>query len=309
MIRRLIATGFSLVIVGGAPAAFAQPGPGENALPDTPGTGPFPALKEIDPGLPDQVVYRPGDLSALGTTKLGVYAFGNGACSNDAASSRLHLLQIASHGYLAIAPGGIHSGPGSTPAPPRPEGANQETYAPTRPEQLRAAIDWALAENERPGSRYFGRIDPDAIAVSGFSCGGLQALIVADDPRVATVVIMNSGLFIDGETRMGGMVGTKALLDALHTPTLYVLGGPSDIAYANGMDDFARIDRVPVAVADIDKGHGGTYGEPNGGVAAKLVADWLGWQLRDSREAARRFVGADCGLCADPQWTYESKGF
>jgi hypothetical protein len=120
---------------------------------------------------------------------------------------------------------------------------------------------------------------------------------------------MNSGLFIDGETRMGGMVGTKALLDALHTPTLYVLGGPSDIAYANGMDDFARIDHVPVAVADIDKGHGGTYGEPNGGVAAKLVADWLDWQLRDSREAGRRFAGADCGLCADAQWTYENKGF
>lgn len=306
MIRNLIAASFSFVIVC---AALAQPGPEQNALPDTPGTGPFSALKEIDPGLPDQVVYRPADLSALGTTRLGVYAFGNGACSNDAASSRLHLLQIASHGYLVIAPGGIHSGPGSTPAPPRPEGANQETYAPTRPEQLRAAIDWALAENGRSGSRYFGRIDPEAIAVSGFSCGGLQALIVADDPRVATVVIMNSGLFIDRETRMGGMVGTKALLDALHTPTLYVLGGPTDIAYANGMDDFAKIDQVPVAVADIDKGHGGTYGEPNGGVAAKLVADWLDWQLRGSREAERRFVGADCGLCTDAQWTYESKGF
>lgn len=171
MQRGLISTGFSLVISCAAFAVFAQPGPGQNALPDTPGTGPFPALKEIDPGLPDQVVYRPADLAALGDTKLGVYAFGNGACSNDAASSRLHLLQIASHGYLAVAPGGIHSGPGSTPAPARPEPRNMETDAPTRPEQLRAAIDWALAENARPGSRYFGRIDPDAIAVSGFSCG------------------------------------------------------------------------------------------------------------------------------------------
>jgi len=27
------------------------------------------------------------------------------------------------------------------------------------------------------------------------------------------------------------------------------------------MDDFAKIDHVPIAVASIDKGHGGTYSE------------------------------------------------
>ena len=48
-----------------------------------------------------------------------------------------------------------------------------------------------------------------------------------------------------------------------------MLGGPTDIAYANGMDDYEKIDHVPIAVANIDKGHGGTYWEPNGGAAAK----------------------------------------
>jgi hypothetical protein len=298
---------FASVLTSLTFSAFGQPPDDLDAIADTPGTGHYAPIKEIDPGLPDQVVYRPADLSGLGDAKLGLYVFGNGGCSGDGASARLHLLNVASHGYLAIAPGGIYNGPGKTAAPPRPEGADIETYAPTQPAQLTAAIDWALAENERAGSRYFGRIDPEQIAISGFSCGGVQALTIAADPRVKTVVIMNSGLFVEGETRMGAMVETKDRIEDLHTPTLYVLGGPTDIAYANGMDDYAKVDHVPIAVANIDKGHGGTYWEPNGGAAAEVVIDWLDWQLRGSAEAARTFVGAECGLCADPAWTYESK--
>ena len=122
-----------------------------------------------------------------------------------------------------------------------------------------------------------------------------------------TVVIMNSGFFKDGTTRMAGIEATKAVLADLHSPTLYILGGPTDIAYANGMDDFARIAHVPVAVANINTGHGGTYWEPNGGAAAQVVVHWLDWRLRGDKEAAGTFVGAKCGLCADHAWTFETK--
>ena len=318
----LVCSAAAILAIGAAAVhgqpANAPPGPSpeelqrmQDATPDTPGTGPYRPLKEIDLGLPDQVVYRPADLDALGQTKLGVYVFGNGGCTDDGASARLHLLQVASHGYLAIAPGGIYNGPGKSARPPRPaaeQGA--PPLAATRAEQLRRAIDWALAENRREGSRYFGRIDPAAVAVSGFSCGGLQALAIAGDPRVATAVIMNSGVFNGGgPTRMGGMEATKEILADLHFPTLYILGGATDIAYANGMDDVARIEHVPVAVANIDKGHGGTYWEPNGGVAAEVVVDWLEWRLRGDAAAGRTFLGPRCGLCTDPAWTFEAKGF
>ena len=64
---------------------------------------------------------EPGRLGGLGKRKLGLYIFGNGACSNDGASSRLHLLEIASHGYLAIAPGRILNGPGAHAPASQPE--------------------------------------------------------------------------------------------------------------------------------------------------------------------------------------------
>lgn len=295
-----------------SPAPAAAPAPDavealRNSLPDTPGTGRFPALKETDPRLPGQVIFRPADLAALGSTRLGVYAFGNGACTDDAAHTRLHLLEIASHGYLVIVPGAFYTGPGAIARPANlpPAGPNAvlTTHA-----QLKEAITWALVENARPGSRYFGKIDPEAIAVSGFSCGGLQALLNARDPRVGTVVMMNSGLFVDGPTTMAGMTADKSLLDTVHTPILYVLGGETDIAYAAGMDDFARITHVPAAVANIDKGHGGTYWEPNGGPAAQVVVKWLDWQLRGDDTAGRMFKGSNCGLCRDAAWTLKTRG-
>jgi dienelactone hydrolase len=287
-----------------------------NKKPDTVGTGKYPALKETVDSLPNHVIYRPADLSKFGKEKLGVLAWGNGGCAADGAGGRFHLAEIASHGYLAIASGTIQSGPGAPPQaagniPRAPEiGPNgMPLHIPppaTKSELLTQAIDWALGENQREGSPYYGRINPRWIAVSGWSCGGLQALEVAADPRVRTVVIHSSGIFADGNP-IPGMTITKAALQKLHTPIIYILGGPSDIAYSNGMDDFKQISSVPVFVANLNVGHGGTFMDPNGGREASVAVSWLDWQLKGDAQAAKRFVGADCGLCKDPDWKVDSK--
>ena len=278
-----------------------------NARPDTPGTGRFPAMKEEVPSLPRHVVYRPKALDGLGRQKLGVVAWGNGGCSDDGASSRFHLLEIASHGYLVIASGRILSGPGAPPREPRPA-AQSGAIPPARTQasDLTEAIDWALAENQRRGSPYFGRIDPSLVAYSGWSCGGLQALAVAKDPRVKTLVLHNTGVFNEGQS-ISGLDVRKDVLQTLHTPAIYILGGPTDIAYANGMDDFNRIAHVPVAVANLPVGHGGTFNQPDGGAAASVAVSWLDWQLRGDTRSAKRFVGEDCGLCQDSQWSLQRK--
>ena len=193
------------------------------------------------------------------------------------------------------------------PGPP-PAGQPRQLPPPkTTAAQLTQAIDWALKENARAGSPYQGRIDPKAIAVSGFSCGGVQAIAMSKDPRVATGVFQNTGLFESGGNAMPGMDVPKEALKDIHTPVIYILGGSTDIAYKNGMDDFQRINHVPIAVANIETGHGGTYFQPNGGAAAQVAVNWLQWQLRGDAKAKAMFVGKDCGLCKDPQWKLEKK--
>ncbi len=282
----------------------------QNATPDTPGTGRFPATKEEIRTPVPQVLYRPANLAALGNTKLGIYVFGNGACVDDGASSRLHLLEIASHGYLAIAPGRILNGPGATgPRPPPAATQAPELNVRSSYKDLLQAIDWAIAQNADPKSPYYGRIDTGAIAASGFSCGGAQAMRVAADPRVKTLVMMNSGLFEDGASAsIPEMDVRKAALRDVKGPVLYVIGGETDTAFGNAKDDFSRINHVPAVLANLlGVGHGGTYWEPNGGKAAATVVSWLQWQLRGDAGAARNFKGSDCGLCRNQDWTIEKK--
>ncbi len=107
---------------------------------------------------------------------------------------------------------------------------------------------------------------------------------------------------------MGGAMSVgKDILQKLHSPVIYINGGEKDIAYANGMDDFAKIDGVPVAMANFDVGHGGTYNQPNGGEFGKVAVAWLQWKLKGDETAGKMFVGSSCGLCTDTKWKFEKK--
>lgn len=277
----------------GLTSAFAQ---NNSRTVEDGGTGPYKALMLSDESLPTHTVFRPENLSEFDDgNRLPVIAWGNGACNNSPWEHVNFLNEVASHGFLVIAIG------------PMPK-EGEEKRESSESSLLTDAIDWGIAQNSDTGSSYHGKIDTENIAVSGMSCGGLQALEVAPDERITTVGVFNSGILPDPDSGMEGMPSvSKDQLEKLHSPTLYMLGGESDIAYDNGMDDFERINHVPVFMANMDVGHGGTYGEPHGGEFARVATAWYQWQLKGDKDAGTMFTGSPAGLSESPEWTVQKK--
>ena len=138
------------------------------------------------------------------------------------------------------------------------------------------------------------------------SCGGLQTLDNSADPRLKTIMICNSGLFIDASGAVPNMpMPLKDRLQDIKVPVIYILGGPEDIAYENGMDDFHRLVKVPAFAANYPVGHAGTYAQPHGGEFTIPALAWLEWQLKGDTDAAKFFQGPDCGLSRREGWTVE----
>jgi dienelactone hydrolase len=279
------------------------------------GTGPFPSILEQDPSLATHTIYRPQDLSKV-KGKVPIIAWGNGGCANNGLSHRNFLMEIASHGFLAVAIGppvaaAPVQGKQAPPAGAAAKGKQAAAPPATKSSQLIDAINWALAENSRKGSPYNGKLDASKIAVMGMSCGGIQSYAVATDPRVKLVGIFNSGILPEPRTEGGPTMEDvrKSQLDKLHSPIFFVTGDKSDIAHENGMDDFKRITKVPAIHTYKDGvGHGGTYSQPNGGDFARVAVAMLKWQLKGEKDQSKMFVGSNCGLCQDPQWHVATKG-
>lgn len=174
------------------------------------------------------------------------------------------LNELASNGYVIIAIGLLD----------QIEERGESSCQKTDPDQLITGLDWIIAENKTTESIYFGKVDTSKVASMGMSCGGLRAIQTSPDPRITTTVVCNSGV-LPVPSPMAGMPPlSKDVLKVFHGPVLYLMGGPSDIAYNNAMDDFSRVNQVPIVMTNLDVGHGGTYARPHGGANWQRVFDF-----------------------------------
>jgi dienelactone hydrolase len=293
--KRIFSFIFAVAVLAGCASGPVAPVTVQSKIVEEGGTGPYKALMFEAPGFEAHTVFAPQDLSSFGKKKLlPVMVWGNGACNNSPWEHYKFLNEIASHGFLVIATGHIpteevpYNGPRSTS------------------EQQLQSVDWAIAQNADKESPFYGRIDVDAIAAAGMSCGGLQTLDNSADPRFKTLMIMNSGLFTNPAGAMPGMpMPEKDKLQNIKVPVIYILGGEEDIAYGNGMDDFFRLKNVPAVAANLPVGHGGTYRQPHGGEFTVPALAWLQWQLQGNEEAAEMFTGSPCGLALREGWTVD----
>jgi hypothetical protein len=147
----------------------------------------------------------------------------------------------------------------------------------------------------------------------GTSCGGLQAIAVATDPRIKTTIAFNSGVLLElPATAAPGsdLVIGKEALQRLQGPIAYINGGPTDMAYLNAQDDLRLITKQPVFFGENGVGHGGTYRfDEFGGSYARVATAWMSWQLKGDAQAATWFRGKDCVLCTRPGWSVRKKQF
>lgn len=255
------------------------------------GTGPHDVVVETnsDPGINEGTIFRPADLG--GSEKYPIFVWGQGACSRNGLANATAMAEIASHGYFVVADG-------------TPNGSGNRTMdrgdldgmgAP-----LMAYVDWAVAENEKPCSAYYQSLEPTKIASNGFSCGGLMAQGTVLDPRIVTWGVTSSG--------MAG--ATQEFYDAIHTPVLFVEGGPDEVAYEGGLQGYDRISELGVPVMWFDKplGHGGDLFDADGGDFTRINLAWLNWWLKgDETETGKGLlVGATCPYCSDATWDVRS---
>lgn len=280
-------------------AASAPVSAQEYALPyeDAPGgSGQWPAIVEVRSDLPTHTIYRPENPPQ---TPVPLLIWGNGGCSDNGLSHQNFLREIASHGYLVVSLGHVR---GVGTAVDMPEDSDATTVG-----QMAEAMAWADIVNERDGDPLAGRIDTDRIAIAGHSCGGLQTISFSANPRTDTSMIFNSGVYNQPGGRSRIRVD-KTALEALHAPVAYFTGGPSDVAHPNASDDAARLadsGHIPLFFGWLPVGHGGTFSAENGGAWAEVAVHWLDWQLKGDAASGNWYLGEDCGLCQNSDWTVE----
>jgi hypothetical protein len=306
------------------------------------GSGRYKSVLVGDPTLTTHTLYRPKDLRPFGpNNRMPIVAYGNGGCANRSNEVRNFLTEIASRGFLIVVIGpAIDSAFGGTTFGGTPTTPSQllDAVAWATAENTRAGSQYfgkvdttkvavmgqscggvqAMDVSLDPRVSTTVMLNSGLLPPGGMGRRGVAGATPAQAPQASPPAPAAAGPGAPGGGQppaaaagrgMGGTTITKEALAKLHAPVLYLVGGKGDVAFPNAADDFARIQTVPVFLANRDVGHyPATYLEPRGGAFGIAASAWLEWQLKGDQNAAKMFKGGDkCGLCADPKWTIEKK--
>jgi dienelactone hydrolase len=229
-------------------------------------------------------IYHPRELGTNGV-KHPVVNWMSGGSTNPAMYPLLP--HLATHGFVVVASN-------TTPTIGAQVALGQEMVA---------GLDWILEQNKTSGSPFFGKIDETKIGAMGYSMGGLATTTIVDDPRLTTTVHVSGGT---------GNQGGIEKFDKLHAPAAFLCGGTTGDSSVDIAGDNCKLD------FDYIKTQSVFYGKFHGDHLCSLMAPcqtwlmtaqtgWLRWQLMNDQPLKAMFVGEQCGLCKDSNWTVQQK--
>jgi hypothetical protein len=262
------------------------------ALPVPDSSSPYPPVADVNamgPYTPRTInntgpnnaytVFHPSDLAPNGVLT-PILSWGNGGATWPEYYPQLP--HLASHGFLVVA--------SNSPLVDGP--------------LVKSGVDWIVQQNETSGSPFYKKLDVRRVAGVGYSNGGLAQLSTADDPRYLTVVIISGGN-ISEELRTQNM-------PKLHTPIAY-LCTDDEASEGNCAADFAVVKQP--AFFGVMKGSEHTDVTTFLGLgvdavikrSAAATTAWMRWKVMGDPSYRAWFVGPDCQLCKDTNWTVQQK--
>jgi dienelactone hydrolase len=255
--------------------------------------GKYAVTSEATFGVAGLRAFRPTDLKNFPKRDtLPVVLWGNGGCAIDSTRYSGFLSTIASHGFLVIS------------TVPKEGDSRRQANA----DDMKTMIEWVDKENARADSPLKGKIATNRIAAMGQSCGGFMSIRIGADPRVGTIGVFNSGAQNSNPNLPPGLVPTMDTLTKLHGPVLLINGAERDFMTPTSKATFDAIDKLPVFYgARHGAGHTATVFHPGGGEYANVASNWVRWQFKGDKQAAKMFVGKSCSLCTNPNWDTQAK--
>lgn len=209
---------------------------------------------------------RPTNLGQNGL-RHPVFVWGPGAGATPS-SYQDHLTRIASHGFVVYSE--VSTSTGS---------------------EIRAALDWLIAENSRSASVLYQKLDLNNFGAGGHSRGSISTFAAATHPALKTTIHVAGGSF-DGN-------GPRNL----RNPAAYICGENDTSATSNCRRDYTNT-TVPVFFTVMDNvGH---IDAARAGLPA--IVGWLRWHLGEETERRSMFLGAGCYFCTG-MWVSQSKNW
>jgi acetyl esterase/lipase len=272
-------------------AAAGKPSPAQGAIPrPRPITDPRVAHE----ALPDLRfhVYYPRDIMER-ETPVPVISWGNGGCKTFDWMSTTLLERWAAAGYVVV----TYNDPAAKPAS---VGVEAQTAAQVR------MLDWAEKANAE-GGRFAGKLDTQRMVVGGNSCGGVTAFNAAwADKRPKAILI------VSGSTQFPGVKDEvrKASAGRVELPTLYIVGGPEDLARAPVRLEYESLrPGLPAVLIERSSGdHVAVSNDPDIQLdEAAMAINWFRAILHGDKDAAGELATKGCAACDPKVWSVRSR--